>query len=103
MLCAPCQDISRNLEVWRQMLRLAVKKERKKLEDSPTRFNHCIFLAAIQASAREGYQICHMLCLQLEFGDDDGSQPMEELNMVYYFFWNSLGFSHNGREFPFKY
>jgi hypothetical protein len=94
MLCSFCQEIFKELVVWRQ-----TSRERNyakiRLRDFRHSNHHSSSLESVRVNARNGCQICSMLCLQFEVvGEFDSNAPKEDLNLEYTFTEPGLSTEH---------
>ena len=82
MLCFCCQEIFKKLAVCIEMHDPVKGEDRAYVEiaERGQEINHFHFLASVQASARNGCQICSMLCHNFE---TSGEKPKEQLNLKY--------------------
>jgi len=92
MLCSYCQEIFDNLAVRIEMHDPAKEGywAHDEIAESGQEIDHFPFLASVQASARNGCQICSMLCYNF---DASGNNPKEQLNLKYRgdYYWAQSG------------
>jgi len=70
------------------MLRTA----KKKVSVGSQQYNHSPLLESVQLSARNGCQICSMLCLHFEMkSENTGDIPNEKLNLEYELYVETTG------------